>query len=70
MRKYAAASCVVLGITLTTYAMDTTELTTNPWTVDGPMRLLIGGILSVMVGLYLASYRRLRTKERHHAHSP
>jgi hypothetical protein len=61
MRKYAAASFVVLGITLTTYAMDTTELTTNPWTVDGPMRLLTGGVLSVMVGLYLASYRRLRT---------
>jgi hypothetical protein len=60
MRKYAAASFVVLGIILTAYGLDTTESITTPWAVDGPTRLLIGGILSVMVGFALASFHRLR----------
>ena len=58
MRKYAAASLVVLGIILTTYGLDSTDSTTRLWTMGGPTKLLIGGILSVMVGLSLASHRR------------
>jgi len=60
MRRYAAASFVVLGIILTTYGLDSTESIFRPWTMDGPTKLLIGGILSVTVGLSLTSYRRQR----------
>jgi hypothetical protein len=60
MRKYAAASFVVLGIVLTAYGLDTAEWTRSPWTMDEPPKLLIGGILSGMVGLFLASFRRQR----------
>jgi len=60
MRKYAAASFIVLGIILTTYGLDSTEPTSRLWTMGGPTKLLIGGILSVTVGLSLASYRRQR----------
>ena len=60
MRKYAAASLIVLGIILTTYGLDSTESTSRVWTMGGPTKLLIGGILSVTVGLSLASYRRQR----------
>ena len=60
MRKYAAASFIVLGIILTTYGLDSTEWTSRLWTMGGPTQLLIGGILSVSIGLCLASYRRQR----------
>ena len=49
MRRYVAASFIVLGIILITYGLD-----------SGPTKLLIGGLLSVTVGLSLASYRRQR----------
>jgi hypothetical protein len=60
MRKYAAASFIVLGIILTTVGLDSTESTSRLWTMSEPTKLLIGGILSVTVGLYLASCRRQR----------
>ena len=56
MRKYAGATCIVLGIVLS--GLETGEsidsrwsLLFAGWTVDRPM--LIGGALSLIVGLSL-----------------
>lgn len=65
MRKYAGASLIVLGIILSAFGIDSGEsiharmgrLFTG-WSMDWP--LLIGGILSVTVGLSLTSYRKSR----------
>lgn len=58
MRKYAGASCVVLGIMLSGLGLDSGESMSSRfsrlfsgWIVDLPM--LIGGVLLVIVGLFL-----------------
>ncbi len=65
MRKYAGAGLVVLGIVLTAYGWDssgslyfrvTRLFAGRP--ADGTTWLLIGGVLSVFVGLAMAAYRR------------
>jgi hypothetical protein len=56
MRKYAGATCIVLGIVLS--GLETGESIDSGWsrlfagwTVDRPM--LIGGVLTLIVGLSL-----------------
>ncbi len=58
MRKYAGAGCLVLGIMLSGLGLDSGEpmharmsRLFAGWTADGPM--VIAGVLSVGVGLYL-----------------
>jgi len=53
MRKYAGASCVVLGVMLSGLGLDSGESFHSRWSrsVDAPM--LIGGVLLVIVGLSL-----------------
>ena len=65
MRKYAGASFIVLGIILSAWGIHSGESINSRrdhlfsgWSMDWP--LLVGGILSVMVGLSLTSYRRIR----------
>ncbi len=65
MRKYAGASLIVLGITLSALGIDSGDSINSRMdrlftrgSMDLP--LLIGGILSVMVGLSLTSYRKSR----------
>ena len=65
MRKYAGASLIVLGIILSALGIDSGESINSRmgrlftgWSIDLP--LLIGGILSVTVGLSLTSYRKSR----------
>ena len=65
MRKYVGASLVVLGIILSAWGIDSGEPINSRidrlfsgWSMDWP--LLIGGILSVAVGLSLTSYRKSR----------
>ncbi len=64
MRKYTGASFVVLGIILMGCGLDTAdsmELISrrfSTWPPDGQTCLLVGGILSLMMGLHLSSHRR------------
>jgi LPXTG-motif cell wall-anchored protein len=65
MRKYFGASVVVLGIVLTVYGFKSSDSLNSRVTrlfnggpTDGAMWLLVGGILVVMAGLALASFRR------------
>ena len=58
MRKYAGASCVVLGIMLSGLGLDSGESINSRlsrlftgWMVDAP--ILIGGVLSLIIGLSL-----------------
>lgn len=65
MRKYAGASLIVLGILLSAWGLDSGEPINSRMgrlctgrSMD--WRLLIGGILSVTVGLSLTSYWKTR----------
>jgi hypothetical protein len=67
MRKYAGAGLVVLGIVLTAYGLDSSDSLNSrvtrlftPLPADGSAWLLVGGVLSVFVGLAMAAYRRPR----------
>ena len=58
MRKYAAASCIVLGILLSGCGLDSADSIRvrwsqliSGWTVNEP--LMFGGMLSLIVGLSL-----------------
>ena len=57
MRKYTGASFIVLGIILSAFGIDSyIDRVFIGWSTDWPM--LIGGILSVTIGLSLISRRR------------
>jgi hypothetical protein len=67
MLRYDGASFVVLGIMLTACGLDSSEPIPfrlarlfPEWAADGPGCLLIGGTLSVMLGLSLAAHCRRR----------
>ena len=70
MRKYAGAGCLVLGIMLSGLGLDSAEPMHSQisrlfagWTAGGPM--LIAGVLSVGVGLYLWRFSgKVATKEK------
>jgi len=58
MRKYAAASCIVLGIFLSGFGLESGESINarlsglfSGWTVDGP--IVFTGIFSLVVGMSL-----------------
>lgn len=67
MRKYVGASLVLLGMILTAWGVNTApsmnSLITRvftAWPPDEATCLLVGGILTFMIGLGMASHRRKR----------
>ena len=67
MRKYFGAGLIVLGVVLTAYGLDSSDSLNTRFTrlfagrpVEGATCLLIGGILSVFIGLAMAAHRRPR----------
>lgn len=67
MKKYVGASLIVLGVILTAYGLDGSGSMNSrvsrlftAWPLDGSSWLLLGGVLSGMIGLSLAAYRRQR----------
>ena len=67
MRKYFGAGLIVLGVVLTAYGLDSSDSLNVRITqlfsgrpVGGATLLLIGGIVSVVIGVAMAVYRRPR----------
>ena len=67
MMRVAGAAMVVLGVVLTAYGLNSADSLNSRVTrlftgqpTDRAMWLLIGGILSVFIGLALATHRRPR----------
>ena len=67
MRKYVGAALIVVGIVLAAYGLDSSDSLNSRMTrlfsagpADGATWLLIGGILSVFIGLAMAAHRRPR----------
>ena len=67
MRKYFGAGLIVLGVVLAAYGLDASDSLNVRMTQlfagrppEGATWLLIGGILSVFIGLALAAHRRPR----------
>jgi hypothetical protein len=67
MRKYFGAGLIVLGVVLTAYGLDSSDPLNVRITqlfkgrpADGATWLLIGGIVSGLLGLGMAAHRRPR----------
>ena len=67
MRKYFGAGLIVLGVVLTANGLDSPDSFNSRMTrlfsggpADGATWLLVGGVLSVFLGLAMAAYRRPR----------
>jgi len=67
MRKYVGAGLIVLGVVLTAWGLDSSDSLNVRFTqlfagrpVEGATWLLIGGIISVFIGLAMAAHRRPR----------
>ena len=57
MRKFVGAGFIVLGILLTIFGLKSSG-PPAALPVDGPTELLIGGFVSLVIGLTLAARRR------------
>jgi len=74
MRKYAGATCIVVGIVLS--GLETGESAHSPWSRlfegwTGDRSMLIGGVLSLIVGLSLwLLSEKAGPEEKKDAHSP
>jgi hypothetical protein len=67
MRKYFGAGLIILGVVLTACGLDSSESLNSRvtrlfsgWPADGATWLLIAGVLSVFMGLWMAAHRRPR----------